>query len=109
MVPYRLGRWPVVLISKNDRFSVVARKSTLRSVGKLRDAGNSANYQLRYKYGDNDQVAQRTMSVPIPQPPTIPFIGNVTSVEKEVPLRSFRLLAKTYGEIFQLNMLGGYF
>ncbi|KAJ7808338.1 cytochrome P450 [Mycena olivaceomarginata] len=46
------------------------------------------------------------MSVPIPQPPTIPFIGNVTSVEKEVPLRSFRLLAKTYGEIFQLNMLG---
>ncbi|KAF7347083.1 Fatty acid hydroxylase [Mycena venus] len=46
------------------------------------------------------------MSVPIPQPPTIPFIGNVTSLEREVPLRSFRLLAKTYGEIYQLDLLG---
>ncbi|KAF7351739.1 Fatty acid hydroxylase [Mycena sanguinolenta] len=46
------------------------------------------------------------MSVPIPQPPTIPFIGNVTSLEKDVPLYSFRLLAKTYGEIFQLDLLG---
>jgi hypothetical protein len=46
------------------------------------------------------------MSIPIPQPPTIPFIGNVTSLEKEVPLRSFQLLAETYGEIYQLNTLG---
>ncbi|KAF7346793.1 Fatty acid hydroxylase [Mycena sanguinolenta] len=46
------------------------------------------------------------MSIPIPQPSTIPFIGNVTSVEREVPLRSFRLLARTYGGIYQLNMLG---
>ncbi|KAJ6460262.1 fatty acid hydroxylase [Mycena sanguinolenta] len=46
------------------------------------------------------------MSIPIPQPPTIPFIGNVTSLEKDVPLYSFRLLAKTYGEIFQLDLLG---
>ncbi|KAJ7740466.1 fatty acid hydroxylase [Mycena maculata] len=47
-----------------------------------------------------------TMSVPIPQPPTIPFIGNVASLERDVPLRSFDLLAKTYGEIYQLDMLG---
>ncbi|KAJ7146594.1 fatty acid hydroxylase [Mycena epipterygia] len=46
------------------------------------------------------------MSVPIPQPPTIPFIGNVTSLERDVPLRSFQLLAKTYGEIYQLDLLG---
>ncbi|KAJ7708609.1 fatty acid hydroxylase [Mycena metata] len=46
------------------------------------------------------------MSVPIPQPPTIPFIGNITSIEKDVPLRSFQLLAKTYGEIYQLDLLG---
>ncbi|KAJ7105601.1 fatty acid hydroxylase [Mycena epipterygia] len=46
------------------------------------------------------------MSVPIPQPPSIPFLGNVTSVETEVPLNSYVLLAKTYGEIYQLNMLG---
>ncbi|KAK7063396.1 fatty acid hydroxylase [Favolaschia claudopus] len=46
------------------------------------------------------------MTLPIPQPPTIPFIGNVTSIDREVPLYSFRLMAKTYGEIYQLNMLG---
>ncbi|KAJ7128256.1 fatty acid hydroxylase [Mycena filopes] len=46
------------------------------------------------------------MSVPIPQPPTIPFIGNVTALDKDVPLNSFVLLAKTYGEIYQLNILG---
>ncbi|KAF8217433.1 fatty acid hydroxylase [Mycena galopus ATCC 62051] len=46
------------------------------------------------------------MSVPIPQPPAIPFIGNVTSIEKDVPLYSFRLLTKKYGEIFQLDILG---
>ncbi|KAJ6631867.1 cytochrome P450 [Mycena sp. CBHHK59/15] len=46
------------------------------------------------------------MSLPIPQPPTIPFIGNVTSLDREVPLRSYRLLAKKYGEIYQLNILG---
>ncbi|KAJ7830816.1 cytochrome P450 [Mycena olivaceomarginata] len=45
------------------------------------------------------------MSVPIPQPLIIPFLGNVASVEREVPLRSFRLLAKTYGEIFRLKLL----
>ncbi|KAJ7035907.1 fatty acid hydroxylase [Mycena alexandri] len=46
------------------------------------------------------------MSLPIPQPPTIPFIGNITAIEKDVPLRSFQLLAKTYGEIYQLDLLG---
>jgi hypothetical protein len=42
----------------------------------------------------------------IPQPPSIPFLGNVTDLESEVPLRSFSLLSKTYGEIYQLNLLG---
>ncbi|KAJ7208967.1 fatty acid hydroxylase [Mycena pura] len=46
------------------------------------------------------------MSVPIPQPPAIPFLGNVTSIDKDVPLNSYILLAKTYGEIYQLNMMG---
>ncbi|KAJ6481192.1 fatty acid hydroxylase [Mycena vulgaris] len=46
------------------------------------------------------------MSVPIPQPPSIPFIGNVTALDKDVPLHSFALLAKTYGEIYQLNIFG---
>ncbi|KAJ7636254.1 bifunctional P-450/NADPH-P450 reductase [Roridomyces roridus] len=46
------------------------------------------------------------MSLPIPQPPAIPFIGNVTALDKDVPLFSQVLLAKTYGEIFKLNILG---
>jgi cytochrome P450/NADPH-cytochrome P450 reductase len=46
------------------------------------------------------------MMAPIPQPPTIPFLGNVTAIDKELPLRSFALLAEKYGEIYQLNMLG---
>ncbi|KAF7316593.1 Fatty acid hydroxylase [Mycena chlorophos] len=46
------------------------------------------------------------MTTPIPQPPAVPFLGNVGNIDREVPLNSFLLLAKTYGEIFQLNMLG---
>lgn len=46
------------------------------------------------------------MTTPIPQPPAIPFLGNLTTIEKEVPLRSFELLAKQYGDIYRLNVLG---
>ncbi|KAF9263922.1 cytochrome P450 [Marasmius fiardii PR-910] len=46
------------------------------------------------------------MTTPIPQPPAIPFIGNITSVDREVPINGFSLLAKQYGEIYQLDMLG---
>ncbi|OBZ71165.1 hypothetical protein A0H81_08482 [Grifola frondosa] len=46
------------------------------------------------------------MTIPIPSPPAIPFIGHVTSLEKEVPIRSINLLAQQYGGIFQLNIIG---
>jgi cytochrome P450 / NADPH-cytochrome P450 reductase len=46
------------------------------------------------------------MAKPIPQPPAIPFLGNVTAIDKDLPIRSFQLLAKKYGDIYQLNMLG---
>jgi len=46
------------------------------------------------------------MTTPIPQPPTIPFLGNVTAIDKELPLHSFALLAEKYGEIYQLTVLG---
>lgn len=46
------------------------------------------------------------MTSPIPQPPAIPFLGNVTTIDKELPIMSFKLLAEKYGEIYQLNMLG---
>lgn len=47
------------------------------------------------------------MTQPIPAPPSVPFLGNVTQIEDEVPLRSFELLSKQYGEIYQLNLIGG--
>ncbi|KAG7093355.1 hypothetical protein E1B28_007036 [Marasmius oreades] len=46
------------------------------------------------------------MTTPIPQPPAIPFVGNITSIDREVPINGFTLLAKQYGEIYQLNMMG---
>jgi cytochrome P450/NADPH-cytochrome P450 reductase len=49
------------------------------------------------------------MTTPIPQPPAVPFLGNIANVESEVPVRSHLLLAKQYGEIYQLNVLGKIF
>ncbi|PSR72167.1 hypothetical protein PHLCEN_2v11959 [Hermanssonia centrifuga] len=46
------------------------------------------------------------MTTPIPSPPTVPFLGYAASIDKEVPLNSFNLLAKQYGEIYELNMFG---
>jgi cytochrome P450/NADPH-cytochrome P450 reductase len=48
------------------------------------------------------------MSKPIPQPPTIPFLGNVKDIDGELPIRSYFLLAQQYGEIYQLSLLGGF-
>ncbi|KAK0486339.1 fatty acid hydroxylase [Armillaria novae-zelandiae] len=47
------------------------------------------------------------MSTPIPQPPTVPFLGNTRDIDRNVPIQSFILLSKTYGEIYQLGLLGG--
>ena len=44
---------------------------------------------------------------PIPQPPTIPFLGNVTLIDLDVPIRTFMNLAKQYGEIYQMSFPGG--
>ncbi|KAF5345044.1 hypothetical protein D9758_010444 [Tetrapyrgos nigripes] len=46
------------------------------------------------------------MSVPIPQPPKVPFIGNVRQLDRDVPINGFILLAKQYGEIYKLELLG---
>ncbi|KAH7336803.1 cytochrome P450 [Rhizoctonia solani] len=47
------------------------------------------------------------MTTPIPQPPSLPFIGNVTDIDTELPTQSFALLAKQYGEIYRLNIVVG--
>ncbi|KAJ8488103.1 hypothetical protein ONZ45_g14089 [Pleurotus djamor] len=46
------------------------------------------------------------MSTPIPQPLSLPFIGNATSLDRELPARGFLLLAQQYGEIYKLNIFG---
>ena len=46
------------------------------------------------------------MTHPIPQPRRIPFIGNVTSIDRAAPTSSLLLLAEQYGEIYRLDLLG---
>ncbi|CEL62386.1 NADPH-ferrihemoprotein reductase [Rhizoctonia solani AG-1 IB] len=46
------------------------------------------------------------MTTPIPQPPTVPFLGNVGDIDAELPSKSLTLLTKQYGEIFALNLMG---
>ena len=46
------------------------------------------------------------MTTPIPQPPGLPIIGNLHQVDTEFPIRGFVEIAKTYGEIYKVNILG---
>ena len=47
-----------------------------------------------------------TMTVPIPSPPAVPFLGHINAIDKNVPTKSLSLLAQQYGEIYQLSILG---
>ncbi|OSC98018.1 bifunctional P-450/NADPH-P450 reductase [Trametes coccinea BRFM310] len=46
------------------------------------------------------------MTSPIPTPPAVPFLGHINTIDKDLPIRSLDLLARQYGEIYQLNVLG---
>jgi len=46
------------------------------------------------------------MSVPIPQPPALPFIGNVMDIDPQNGLLSLAHLSDKYGEIFKLSFFG---
>ncbi|KAJ3999405.1 cytochrome P450 [Lentinula boryana] len=46
------------------------------------------------------------MSRAIPQPPGYPFLGNIFSLNNDVPAHGFHELARRFGEIYQLNLLG---
>ena len=48
------------------------------------------------------------MTVPIPSPPAVPFLGHINAIDKNVPTKSLSLLAQQYGEIYQLSILGMY-
>ncbi|KAI0354818.1 cytochrome P450 [Trametes cingulata] len=46
------------------------------------------------------------MHATIPSPPGLPVVGNVDAIDKDLPVQSLHLLAKQYGEIYQLTVLG---
>ncbi|KAF8900982.1 fatty acid hydroxylase [Mucidula mucida] len=46
------------------------------------------------------------MTTPIPQPPYIPFLGNIAVLDRELPTRGYHNLSQQYGEIYQLNLVG---
>ncbi|WPG99486.1 Hypothetical protein R9X50_00230100 [Acrodontium crateriforme] len=45
-------------------------------------------------------------TVPIPQPPGYPLLGNLSDIDPELPIASLQNLAKQYGDIFSLTLLG---
>ena len=45
------------------------------------------------------------MTTPIPSPPQLPFLGNIATLDRDLPHRSFELLADQYGEIYKLRLL----
>ncbi|CAE6527638.1 unnamed protein product [Rhizoctonia solani] len=49
------------------------------------------------------------MTTPIPRPPSLPILGNLTLVDADVPTNSLILLAKQYGEIYRLRVLNDRF
>ncbi|KAI1486271.1 bifunctional P-450:NADPH-P450 reductase [Biscogniauxia mediterranea] len=48
-------------------------------------------------------ASRETGITPVPGPRGIPFLGNITDVDPENSLMSFKRLADTYGEIFRLR------
>ncbi|KAI0754463.1 bifunctional P-450/NADPH-P450 reductase [Daedaleopsis nitida] len=46
------------------------------------------------------------MTTPIPSPPAVPFLGHVNALDRSLPLKSINLLARQYGEIYQLSIFG---
>jgi cytochrome P450/NADPH-cytochrome P450 reductase len=51
-------------------------------------------------------VVDRRDTVPIPQPPGYPIVGNLLEVKGEIPIERIADLGKQYGEIYSLNILG---
>ncbi|KAI0770691.1 hypothetical protein C8Q74DRAFT_1369819 [Fomes fomentarius] len=71
-----------------------------------RERPTSAYVGTRWKHLRGHFLGPPDMTTPIPSLPGLPFLGNITAIETEVPLRSLNLLAKQYGEIYQLNIVG---
>jgi hypothetical protein len=46
------------------------------------------------------------MTTPIPVPPYTPILGHVVQMDTATPTTTIQQWARTYGEIFQVYMLG---
>ncbi|GJE90379.1 bifunctional P-450/NADPH-P450 reductase [Phanerochaete sordida] len=46
------------------------------------------------------------MTHPIPSPPSVPFLGHVPLLDREVPMWSLMLLARQYGDLYRLDFPG---
>lgn len=46
------------------------------------------------------------MTTPVPQPPGLPFFGNISSIDPKDSLNSINQLGDQYGEIFKLSFFG---
>lgn len=46
-------------------------------------------------------------NVPIPEPPRLPFLGNIADIDAEFPLGSFLRFGDLYGPIYRLYLGGG--
>ncbi|WP_419730888.1 bifunctional cytochrome P450/NADPH--P450 reductase [Lichenicola sp.] len=46
------------------------------------------------------------MTVEIPQPRTVPFLGNLTSIDSHAPVQSLMRLAREQGPIYRLSLAG---
>lgn len=44
------------------------------------------------------------MADPIPEPPSLPFIGSAASINRDLPLSTFKSWAEQYGEIFRVRI-----
>lgn len=56
---------------------------------------------------DNKPIAvERLQLERIPQPPTVPVVGNLTCLDLDDPSRSFAQLASRYGPIYRLSFPG---
>ena len=51
-------------------------------------------------------MASANRLAPIPQPPGKPVVGNMLTIDSEAPLQHLMKLAREYGPIFWLDMMG---
>ncbi|KAF6817219.1 bifunctional p-450:NADPH-p450 reductase [Colletotrichum musicola] len=92
--------------------SVSSKQQTHSSIDK--NPSNPLNHEKRKRVFSLSRRSSRKsissnmagQTVEIPEPPRVPFLGNVTDIDMELPMRSFIHLADKYGPIYKVDLLG---